>query len=221
MTSSIRLTREQSRAVDKIAAEKYRMPTIILMENAARAVTDKAIQIIGKQTKNRILILCGPGNNGGDGLAAARHLHNRGVDVQILLLADSAKYKGDALINWQIIQAMQIRTEPIRPELITNASLIIDALFGTGLTEAPRAPFPKIAGAINQSQIPVLAVDIPSGLDCDTGLPLGPVALRAHHTVTFVAEKIGFAKLEAKQYVGQLSITDIGCPRECVEGMNH
>jgi NAD(P)H-hydrate epimerase len=218
MTNSrpIRLTRAQSRAVDKIAAEKYHVPTIILMENAARASAELAEKIVNKPNA-RIAILAGPGNNGGDGLAIARHLHNRAHYTQILLLTDPAKYKGDALINWKIIEAMQIPRALLTPQTQFAGNLLIDALFGTGLTEAPRPPFAEIAAIINAAAIPILAIDIPSALDCDTGLPLGPIAIRANHTITFVAEKIGFANPAARPYLGKITIGDIGCPKECVD----
>ncbi|HEY1686341.1 MAG TPA: NAD(P)H-hydrate epimerase [Tepidisphaeraceae bacterium] len=213
--NAIRLNREQARAVDKIATDKYRMPSIILMENAARQAADFAEKIVAKNTA-RFQILCGPGNNGGDGLAMARHLHRRGHRVEILLLADPAKYKGDALINWNIVQAMQIPQAPLTSKSRFAADLLIDALFGTGLTEAPRDPFARIASSVNDSSIPILSIDIPSGLDCNTGTSLGPVAIRAAHAITFVAEKIGFANPAAAQYLGQVSVADIGCPKECI-----
>jgi NAD(P)H-hydrate epimerase len=209
------LAREQSRAVDQIATDKYWMPSIILMENAARQGADLAERIVAKNPA-RFQILCGPGNNGGDGLAMARHLHSRGHRVKILLLADPAKYKGDALINWNIVQAMQIPHAPLTSQSKFAADLLIDALFGTGLTEAPRDPFANIALSVNNSGIPILAIDIPSGLDCNTGISHGPVAIRAAYTITFVAEKIGFANPAAAQYLGQVSVADIGCPKECI-----
>ena len=212
----VRLTREQSRAIDVIAGEKYRVPGIVLMENAARAAADLADEMVGGKI-SRVNILCGPGNNGGDGLAIARHLHNRGHGVRIYLLGDPVRYKGDALINWKIVEAMGISCSVLTPQSNLDADLIIDALFGTGLTEEPRAPFGEIAGIVNAGGIPVLAVDIPSGLDCDTGKPLGSVAIRANQTITFVAEKIGFSNPAAREFLGRITVGDIGCPRECVE----
>jgi NAD(P)H-hydrate epimerase len=216
----VRLTSAQSRAVDRIASEKYQMPGILLMENAARAAADFANNLLSHNPAP-IKILCGPGNNGGDGLAIARHLHNRGHDIHILLLAAGDKYQGDALINWKIIEAMQLPTSPLTPASINSADLLIDALFGTGLIAAPRSPFAEIANAVNESRIPVLAIDIPSGLDCDTGYPLIPSTIRAANTITFVAEKIGFANPAAKPYLGQVTVGDIGCPRECITELNH
>lgn len=222
--NALRLTRRQARRVDQLAIEKYQIPGIVLMENAARGAADIATEILaginrGDSTPTgRIAILCGPGNNGGDGLAIARLMHNRGVLPEILFLADPAKYKGGAQINWNIVQAMQLPFRRLTCEEIKNSrpDLFVDALFGTGLTDAPRPPFDEIAGAINESHIPVLSIDIPSGLDCDTGRPLGSTVIRAAHTVTFVAEKIGFGNPAAPEYLGEITVCDIGCPPECI-----
>jgi NAD(P)H-hydrate epimerase len=214
----IRLTRTQVRQVDRLALERYHIPGIVLMENAARAVADQACRMLGNNCVGKVLILCGGGNNGGDGLAAARHLHNRGADVHIAFTIDPATYKGDALINWKIVEAMKIPAGPLTPAILKDLSpiLIIDAIFGTGLSEPPRPPFAELAEALNASGLPVLAVDLPSGLDCDTGLPLG-ACIRSKTTVTFVAEKIGFEKAEAKQFLGEIRVAEIGCPVELVE----
>jgi NAD(P)H-hydrate epimerase len=167
-----------------------------------------------------VLILCGGGNNGGDGLAVARHMHNRGADVSLALTIDPAKYTGDALINWRIVSAMKMEWELAVPEKIANTSalLIVDAIFGTGLQQAPRPPFEEVAAAVERSGRPVLAIDLPSGLDCDTGRPLGPACIKATRTVTFVRQKIGFAQPSAKPYLGEVTVGSIGCPIELIEG---
>ena len=213
-----RLTREQVREIDRRSTADFHIPSIVLIENAARAVADEACRMLGGECIGEILILCGGGNNGGDGLAAARHLHNRGADVTIALCTDPAGYKGDALINWYIAQAMKLETAPFAERILDDPRpmLVIDAIFGTGLTKPPRDPFPAIAAAVNKSGLAVLAVDLPSGLDCDTGLPLGPCIVAAR-TVTFVAEKVGFATPDAKRFLGGISVGDIGCPRDLIE----
>jgi NAD(P)H-hydrate epimerase len=213
-----RLTRSQVREIDRRSIEEFHIPGVVLMENAARAVADAAHNMLLHAKHRAILILCGGGNNGGDGLAAARHLHNAGFDIHIALTADPARYQKEALINWQITQAMHLPTTVADPKLIddTEAALIIDAIFGTGLTSAPRPPFDQFVAAIERSGVPVLAVDIPSGLDCDTGQPLGP-CVQATTTVTFVAEKAGFAVPEAQLYLGQVEVAEIGCPREIID----
>jgi NAD(P)H-hydrate epimerase len=215
------LTRAQLREIDRLAGERYHIPGIVLMENAARAVADEACRMLGGECVGEILILCGGGNNGGDGLAVARHMHNRGAEVAIGLLTDPARYDGDALVNWQIAQAMELPAAPFARAMLEDPRpmLIIDAVFGTGLTKPPRDPFPHVASIINHAGVPVLAVDLPSGLDCDTGIPPG-ACIAAACTVTFVAEKVGFAKPQARQYLGQVVVGDIGCPRELIEAVS-
>jgi len=215
----IRLTRAQSREIDRRSIEEYHLPGIVLMENAARSLADVACEMLDGQNNKSVLILCGGGNNGGDGLAAARHLHNRNIEVTIALMTDPSHYQGDALINWQIIAAMRLPVSQADPKAlpITSASLLIDAVFGTGLTQPPRPPFDEFVAAVERASISVLAVDIPSGLDCDTGQPLGPACIRATRTVTFAADKIGFSKPGAQRYLGKVTVADIGCPRELIE----
>ena len=213
----IRLTRDQLREIDRRSIEEFHVPGIVLMENAARAATDVACDMLGDPRNRKALILCGGGNNGGDGLAVARHLHNLGVNITVALTLDPAKYKGDALINWQIAQAMKIPGHPATPENIATASadLLIDAIFGTGLTDAPRDPFPALVQAVAKSRIPVLAIDLPSGLNCDSGQAMG-ACIRATRTITFVAEKIGFAAPPAQEFLGSVTVGSIGCPKELI-----
>lgn len=210
----IRLTREQVRRIDQLALDRYKIPGIVLMENAARAAAEVAGQML-QGTSGSAMILCGGGNNGGDGLAVARHLYNRGFRPSINLTTDPAKFPADAMANWQIVQAMGLPVgnyDGIR----TSPDLIIDAIFGTGLTQAPRDPFGRIVEQVAEAKVPVLAIDIPSGLDCDTGRPLG-ACIRANRTVTFVAEKIGFAQPSAAEFLGTVTVGDIGCPPELVQ----
>lgn len=216
----IRLKREQVREVDRLSIQRYHIPGIVLMENAARAAADVAWEMLGRRPQRKVLILCGGGNNGGDGLAVARHLHNLGARVLIYTTVDPHLYDGDALTNWEIVDRMALPRAPrdgINKLIVGGGfDLIIDAVFGTGLTQAPRPPFITLAEACCLSRSPVLAIDIPSGLDCDTGLPLGP-CIRAARTVTFVAEKLGFANPEARAFTGEVTVGDIGCPRELIE----
>ncbi|HEV2293312.1 MAG TPA: NAD(P)H-hydrate epimerase [Tepidisphaeraceae bacterium] len=216
----IRLTRAQVRQIDRRAIDEYHIPGIVLMENAARSAVDVARGMLRREGLRSALILCGGGNNGGDGLAIARHLHNRGTPVFIGLATDPASYKGDALINWRIASAMGLRHAPATPQFVRDHSraLIIDAIFGTGLSESPRPPFDALCKTINDDTGAVLAVDVPSGLDCDTGKPLGP-CICANVTVTFVAEKLGFSNPVARRFVGDVVVGDIGCPPELIEAV--
>lgn len=225
------LTREQVRRVDQIAIERFGVPSIVLMENAARGVVD-ALRAERIPHQN-VLILCGGGNNGGDGLAVARHLHNAGSHVTVGLCTDPAKYAGDAAINWRIVQATGLQVVEATPSRLADAirhrvegsaaespPLVLDAIFGTGLTHPPRDPFPPLVEVLNLGRqtfgVPVVAIDLPSGLDCDTGLPLGPAAVRADLTVTFVARKQGFDAPVSEAYTGKVVVADIGCPTEAV-----
>jgi NAD(P)H-hydrate epimerase len=217
----LHLNREQLHEIDRRCVADYHIPSIVLMENAARAVATEACRMMAGECCGTVLILCGIGNNGGDGLAAARHLHNFGADVTIGLVGDPANYKGDALTNWNIISAMKLTARPFDPQMLLDPRpvVVIDAIFGTGLTKPPRDPFPAVASAVNQSGLLVLAVDLPSGLDADTGVPPGAF-IRATSTVTMVAEKIGFTRPGARGLIGDVVIGDIGCPAELVESFD-
>ncbi|HET6250872.1 MAG TPA: NAD(P)H-hydrate epimerase [Tepidisphaeraceae bacterium] len=215
------LTREQVRQIDRRCIEEFHIPGVVLMEHASLGVADavgEEMRAAGGRIGGRVVILCGGGNNGGDGLAVARHLHNRHCHVQVGLTIDPAKYTGDALIQWEIVKAMRLSIFTADPPAIrrVTADLLVDAIFGTGLTQVPRDPFGEMVDAVESTKIPVLAVDLPSGLDCDSGRPLGK-AIRARRTVTFVGEKAGFANPESKQYTGLVSVAGIGAPRQLVE----
>jgi len=221
MTSGerMRLTREQVRLIDKLALERYHIPGLVLMENASRAVADAIISMASVADAS-VAIVCGGGNNGGDGFAVARHLHNRGAHVDLVLAAAPARLRGDALMNWQIVEAMGIENVDFHDsEDVVNAhavDIVIDALFGTGLSRQPGADMTKLIEVMNRSGLPIVAIDLPSGLDCDSGEALG-ACIRATRTVTFVAEKVGFANPASKQYTGEITVGDIGCPRELIE----
>src|SRR2546421_4178040 len=128
----MRLSRSQVREIDRLAIERYLIPGIVLLENAARAVAEQACEMLGGDCIGEVLILCGGGNNGGDGLAVARHLHNRGSEVSIQLTVDSEKLKGDALTNFQIAKAMNLSIHTLDLNAIASSSalLIVDAIFG-------------------------------------------------------------------------------------------
>jgi NAD(P)H-hydrate epimerase len=215
----IYLTRQQVREVDRRAIQEYGIPGVVLMENASRNASRVALVMLRRRTRSA-LVLCGGGNNGGDGLAIARHLHNRNIDVQIAATVAPEEYKGDAAVNASIAQAMGLPIVPISPGLIAawQGGLIVDAIFGTGLSRPPGEDFAALVQAVEKSPARVLAVDVPSGLDCDTGLPLG-VAMRAEVTVTFVARKIGFANPASREYTGRVVVADIGVPKELIEGV--
>ena len=218
--SECTLTREQVRNCDKIAIEKYQVPGIVLMENAGVAAACKAETMLGEKDKPQVCIIAGPGNNGGDGFVVARHLANKGINVNIFAVSKLEKYKGDALTNLKICRNMNlpilsldnIEINPYCEELnvtIRNADLVIDAMLGTGMTEPPRKPISSIIDLINSCKTQVFALDIPSGLDCDTGLPLGESVI-ADQTITFAAMKKGFQSIQSKKYTGEVTVAGIG-----------
>ncbi|MBW3542796.1 MAG: NAD(P)H-hydrate epimerase [Planctomycetes bacterium] len=166
------------------------------------------------------VICAGKGNNGGDGFVIARHLENRGEEVRVLLFADPESLSGDAAVNFGVLEAAGTplhvfancpESEEILREL-SGAEWVVDALLGTGVTGEIREPYATAITAINAAGKRVLAVDLPSGLDCDTGRPLGP-CVRADHTATFVAPKRGFEAPTAAEWTGQVHVIDIGVPR--------
>ena len=225
------LTRTQLQAIDRIATDKYGIPSLILMENAGRAVAEETIKLLKHKKNPRVTVICGKGNNGGDGFVTARHLHNKKYKVTILYLGNinDVKSRSEATnINLNIALKLRIPVIELsfllkglpRPHrnafrLLKSADVIIDAIFGIGLEREIQSPLLEFIAQINSSSIPVVAVDIPSGLDTDTGNPLG-IAIKAKRTVTFGFPKIGFLRPSAKKYLGKLIIADIGIPNEVV-----
>lgn len=213
------LTRQQVRRVDAIAIHERGIPGLTLMETAATKVADEAVAMLGgAPTGKHVLLLCGGGNNGGDGFAAARLLRDRGADVTAVMLKSRDSYSGDAKTN---LERCETIVEAIDEPLATlgklgSNDLIIDAIFGNGLDSNVRDREAGVIEWINGQDVPVLAVDIPSGLDCDTGEPLG-VAVRAARTVTFIANKVGFTRAGAIEYTGKVIVADIGTPPELIE----
>jgi NAD(P)H-hydrate epimerase len=220
---SIFLSRDAVRAIDQRAIEEYGIPGAVLMENAGRGTAELLLAL---GVHGRVLICCGKGNNGGDGFVIARHLDNRLVPVRVLLFCRPEELTGDAAIHYQIIARSglpidvhtdeSVKEEELRRELGLG-EWVVDALFGTGLSGPVRPPFERVLAAINASPAHVLAVDIPSGLDCDTGEPLG-VCVKAAHTATFVAQKKGFVNPAARAWTGKVHVVDIGVPRRLLHG---
>lgn len=212
------LDRESVRAVDRAAVEEYGIPGIVLMENAARGLAAQALQMLSsaQDSSPTALIVCGSGNNGGDGYALGRHLHNAGIKTVFVKLGES-RAGTDAAINREICLKMGLPEVPLDDiGSHADADLIVDAIFGTGLDRPVRGPAAEAIEWINGVSRPVLAVDVPSGLDCDTGEPLG-MTVRVDCTVTFVAKKPGLITVAAKEYVGKVVVADIGAPIELVQ----
>jgi NAD(P)H-hydrate epimerase len=214
------LSRDEVRAVDRRALEVYGIPTLLLMENAGAGLARAVQAHLGSRglERARVLVVCGKGGNGGDGLVLARHLALGGHEPRVALAFDPAKadHASDAGTNLTIVERLGVPIEraadgeALRALLArTKADLIADALLGTGVADEVREPHRGIIEAMNGSGIPIAAVDLPSGLDADTGKPLG-VAVRAAFTVTFAAPKLGFA--HAREWTGPVVVVSIGCP---------
>jgi NAD(P)H-hydrate epimerase len=207
------LDRAGVRSVDRAAVEEYGVPSIVLMENAARALAQEALAMLAEADGDVALIICGSGNNGGDGWALARHLHNAGVSPVVAPLG-APRAGTDAAVNAAICRRMEIaEIAPDRLDDVPSPALVVDAIFGTGLDRPVAGAAADAIAWINAWGGPVLAVDIPSGMDGDTGRALG-VMVRATCTVSFVGAKPGFAAPGASDATGRVVIGDIGAPRE-------
>jgi NAD(P)H-hydrate epimerase len=216
------LSRDEARALDRRAMDEWGVPGVVLMENAGRGCAELLVRL---GIEGRVVVCCGKGNNGGDGFVIARHLDNAGARVAVLLFADPAGLTADAAVMYRILthdgppilrySGNAIDEAQLRGEF-ARADWIVDALFGSGLTGPLRTPFDLIVRAINESAARVLALDIPSGLDSDSGLPLG-ATVRAHHTATIAALKKGFVRPEAQAWLGQVHVIDMGAPRRLLE----
>lgn len=212
------LTRDEVRKLDQVAIERHHLPGIVLMENAGWSLAVHSFRAVKEGLlPEPILILCGRGNNGGDGFVAARHLAGWGVDVKVLLAGDMSPSTDDARANFNIFLGLGQKVMRGYEEdavLLLKGALeetrsVLDALLGTGLKGAVRGMAADLLGVLSEAGRPALAADIPSGLDADTGEPLGPVA-PALRTVTFAAPKVGFR--EAYDHTGEVLTADIGAP---------
>jgi NAD(P)H-hydrate epimerase len=198
----------EMRALDRYTIETLGVPGELLMECAGRALASRALAERARGAG--VLVVCGAGNNGGDGLVAARHLHLEGVAVRVLLAGDPARLRGDAAANWRRAQAagVPLAAPRARPE---PGTLIVDALFGTGLDRAVEGEAAALIRRINQARpaCRVLAVDVPSGLDADTGQVLG-VAVEADATLTLGLPKLGLALEPGRSRAGRIHVARIG-----------
>ncbi len=230
----VTLTRAQSRKVDQLAMESYGICGLVLMENAGRGTTDCLCRLLGvshEATESasagdapaKVVICCGKGNNAGDGFVVARHLELRGIDARVLLWAEPEELTGDAATNFEILRKTDVPIEIFGARYdagrlagqLAGAAWIVDALLGTGARGEPRPPFDAVIDQLNAAGTPILAVDLPSGLDCDTGQPSGHT-IRAEVTCTFMAAKTGLLAEGAERYVGKLHVLDIGAPRKLI-----
>lgn len=215
-----RLSREEVRSVDQRTIEEFGLPGIALMENAGRGVFELLVSL---KAQGPIKICAGKGNNGGDGFVIARHLDNAGIPVEVYLLTDPEQLTGDAATNYRVASRMgiSIHADPDLKDpdrlraFLDSAEWIVDALLGTGVQGEVREPFASAIRMMNDAPANILAIDLPSGLDCDTGQPLGECIV-ASQTATMVAEKLGFADPKSQQYTGTVHVLGIGAPRQII-----
>lgn len=210
------LTRAAARDLDAYVRDVCGVPGVVLMENAGRGVAEllRSLEAAGP-----VIILCGSGNNGGDGFVVARYLDNAGIEVRVLLFADPKKLVGDAAVHFRSLPFTRAKVITLADGLeqatwrreLAAADWVVDALVGSGQQGALRAPLDQVVADLNACGARVLAVDLPSGLDCDTGEPLG-AAVRATHTATIVASKVGFGQPGAKPYIGEVHVIDMAMP---------
>jgi len=218
------VTIEQMREVDRLMVEEVGVSILMMMENASRNIALLSRRMLGGSVKNkRIVILCGKGNNGGDGLGTARHLINFGADVACFLSTTSSELRTDARVQYTVLKNIEAPIyEPSNSALdsmLTRADLIIDALLGYNIQENPKEPLASLIRSANNADKPVLAVDIPSGLNGDTG-EASDSTMRATTTLTLALPKVGLLTDKARDYVGELYVADLSVPEAVYEKLN-
>jgi NAD(P)H-hydrate epimerase len=255
MTIALRpLSRREVRQLDARATTELALPSLVLMENAGRGAAAWFAELDGvlppdagarpfsvlhpppntelptRRSLPRVLVLCGPGKNGGDGGVVARHLDAWGFPVRVVWCARSEQIRGDAAAQRTILEksgvgqsawfdapSTDIETDAAAIAAnLADAEWLVDGIFGTGLSRPVEGPLRTLIEAMNGSGKPIFALDLPSGLDADTGEPLG-VAIRARATATFVAAKRGFTVSGADAFTGEVAVIDIGLPRCLLE----
>ena len=221
------LSRDESRAVDEAAVDQLGLLGLLLMENAARGVADVLFDEFALDPKSgnkgragvRVFIICGPGNNGGDGLCLARQLAARGLAAEVCLFRAGKQLTHDAEFNLNVLRAARVDVAELNDgtqlaEWLTAADssdVIVDCLLGTGIRGAVLSPFAELIDVINRMSARVVAVDVPSGLDCDRG-HADSACVRAELTVTFVGKKRGFLNPGAAAATGKVYVAHIGLP---------
>jgi NAD(P)H-hydrate epimerase len=248
------MSRDEVRCVDIQARDLLALPTSLLMENAGRGAAAWLAELVGAipphaggrpfsrplSNKNhgiahgpalpKMVVLCGSGNNGGDGGVVARHLNAWGFPVRVIWYAHKAQLRDDAALQWTILDKSAIdqslwldeypsdseRGFTTLTEIMSSAEWLIDGLLGTGLSRPVNGRLRTVIELMNRSGKPIFALDLPSGLDADTGQPLG-IAIRATATATFVAAKLGFNSPGTIDYTGEVAVIDIGLPRCLLE----
>ena len=210
-------TREESRDIDRVAIEDLGVASLVLMENAGRGATDAILDVFDDRLE-RVVLVGGPGQNGGDAWVVARRLTLLGHQPLAVLVGDSTKLRGDAKTNWTLLGKLGIETSEVAPgdaeslaTHLSDATLVVDGLFGTGLDRPVAGGYADAIAAIEAAEAPVVALDLPSGLDANTGAILG-VAPGAALTVTFAGQKRGLHQYPGVEHAGEVRVVDIGIP---------
>lgn len=212
------LSRDEIRQIDQIAIQQYGVPGVVLMENAGRGAAE-VIQRVAP--KGKVGILCGKGNNAGDGYVIARHLDLAGRLVRLVSIVEIEELAGDAAINAQIAIRSQIdvcvtQSEDELRSALEDCEVIVDCLLGTGARGALAEPFSTAVRLANELPATRIAIDVPTGLDCDSGHANQPT-FRANHTISFVAKKLGLVQENADKFAGVIHVVGIGAPRCLLE----
>jgi ADP-dependent NAD(P)H-hydrate dehydratase / NAD(P)H-hydrate epimerase len=220
------LNAAQMRDADRQTIDEIGIPSMVLMENAGRQVVAALEAAYDELAEKFVAVLCGPGNNGGDGFVVARTLHQRGVDVSVFVIAAMSAIKGDARLNVEILGRLGLTVVEISDEQtwdlhfseISQCDLIVDAIFGTGLKSPLSGMMETVAADVNASGIPVIAIDLPSGLSADHVEPIGE-CIRAAITVTLAAPKLPLVLPPGEAQAGNVVVADIGIPPEVIDGL--
>jgi NAD(P)H-hydrate epimerase len=220
------LNAAQMREADRATIEDIGIPSLVLMENAGRQVVSAIETAYESQLEGRVGVLCGRGNNGGDGFVVARTLMQRGVDVAVFVIGSVGDVRGDARLNLDILGRLGVTVVEIGDEQtwelhfseISHCSLIVDAMFGTGLKAALSGMLETVVADVNASGIPIVSIDLPSGLSADTPQLIGD-CIDASMTVTLAAPKLPLVLPPGETRAGDVVIADIGIPPEVVDGL--
>lgn len=218
------VTAAQMRLCEEMADRDHGLSGLVLMENAGAGIVAAMVRCFGPLAGRKVTILAGPGNNGGDGLVMARHLLEQGALPRVVSLVAQERFRGDGAVNLRRLQGLAV---PLRfcpeqeepswlEELVAGSDLLVDAIFGTGLTREVSGLFARAVRCLNRAAAPVVAVDLPSGLDSDTGQVLG-VAVRASLTCACGLAKPGHFLAPGREYTGRLEVVDIGIPAAVIE----
>ena len=217
------VTADQMRSIDRKTIEEVGVPGIVLMENAGLGVVRMIEEMLVEVENPRVSIFCGKGNNGGDGMVVARHLFNRSIAIDVYLLDSAQSLRGDALLNFELLQGfgidIKVLTDKKNLKQIQSGDLIVDALLGTGVTGEVTGFTAELVRWINRSNLPVVSVDLPSGLHSDEG-SVGGVAVAATRTATMAELKRGLVIPPGRELAGEVEVVDIGAPGFVGESMD-